>query len=149
MYYKLIKSMPKHDIGELLFLNNKDNANFYEWVDSPNYLLPIDIVKDCDEYFELYEIDWRKGEKIFYINSHGDIIEQLFNPKVHLKLTLVKNAFKNKEDAQNFLDNTKKLLNNDIVLCSKENILKLQELIYGKDELKIEKIGHLINLMIK
>ncbi len=149
MYYKLIKELPKHDIGELVYLNNLDNSSFYEWVENPNYLLPIDIVEDCNDFFEPYFIDWVIGEPFFYVNSFGKVIEQIFNPKAHLKLVVSKNAFKSKKNAEWFLKNCNKLLSDEIIICNSEHILKIKELLHSKDKLKIEKITHLLDLITK
>ncbi len=149
MYYKLIKELPKHDIGELVYLSSLEDSSFYEWVENPNYLLPRDIVEDSDDFFEQCFIDWEIGEPFVYVNSFGVIIEQIFNPKAHLKLVLAKNAFKNKDNAEWFLKNCDKLLSNDIIICNSEHIFKIKELLLSKDKLKIEKILHLLDLITK
>ena len=145
MYYKLIKTFPKHDIGEYLFLN--DNKSFYEWLESPNYPLPKNVVEDCSDFFEKIEIDWVYGENIFYISTDGRIIEQKYNPKSHLHLVLSKNSFKNKDNARWFLDKCNRLLNNEIIISNKEDILNVLKII--KKNESIQDAITILNKIIK
>lgn len=132
MYYKLIKSLPKHEIGEIIFLN--DDTDFYEWVESPNYLLPKEIVIDCEDFFEPLNLNWRKGDALFYISSCGEIIEQRFNPKTHIKYIIAKNSFKTKKDAKWFLKKCDEILNDEVIITNKETILILLDVIKNQQD---------------
>lgn len=123
MVYKLIKTLPKHEIGELVILSENANNMFYEWLESPNYILPLDVVEDSSEFFEFISIDWEVGDRIFYINSFNEIIENIFNLKTHIKLVISNNAFKTKEIAQWVLDKRNMLMNDEILITDKESIL--------------------------
>jgi hypothetical protein len=148
MYLRLIKEMPKHDVGELVFLNNVENSFFYEWVENPNYILPRDIVEDT-EFFEPVIIDWVKGEKIFFVSSQGTIIEQLFNPKMHLNLVLIGNAFKEKESAEWFLDKCDNLLNDDIIIAERNEILKALAILKDKKNKNVNEVIDILSKIIE
>ena len=111
MYYKLIKEMPNHLLGDILYLVDIKNNEFYEWLDDRDYILPKDIVESESNFFEKINIDWNIGDTIFYLNSFGDIIENMFDPRTHLNLILVKNAFKNEKDAKKLKSEIYSILN--------------------------------------
>ncbi len=147
MYSRLIKEMPKHDIGELVFLNAVENSHFYEWVENPNYILPRDIVEDT-EFFEPVIIDWIKGETIFFVSSHGTVIKQIFNPKTHLKLVLIGNAFKEEESAEWFLNKCNNLLNDDIIIAERNEILKALNLLKNKKNKNVNEVIDILSKII-
>lgn len=108
IFYKLIKEMPKREIGDFLILHEREE--FYEWLKEPYYIMSKYIVEECDEFFEKIEINWEKGERIYFLNSTGEIIEHIFNPKIHLKYIISKNAFKEKDKIELFRDKISKIL---------------------------------------
>jgi hypothetical protein len=145
MLYRLKKDFPKHNEGEYLYMN--ENNLYYEWLETPNYPLPIDVVEDCSDFFEKKEIDWVCGEDIFYISSDGKIINQKFNTKSHLKLVLSKNAFKNKDNARWFLGKYNKILNDEIIISDKEDILNIIRIL--KNNEAIQDAITILNKLIK
>jgi hypothetical protein len=149
MFYKLIKALPKHDIGELVYLSESSDLEYYEWVESPNYLLPKDIVEDSNEFFEYLIVNWVKGEKIFYVNSLGEIIENVFNPKAHIKLVLSNNCFKKREDAEWFLEKAKALLNEEILITDKESILNVIKILKSSNNKGIKSAINILNKIIE
>jgi hypothetical protein len=149
MYYKLIKEMPKHKIGELLYPNIMNDNVFYEWLESPNYILPDYIVENDNEYFEVCDIDWVIGEKIYFIDSQCKINEQIFNPKIHLKMVMCNNAFKNIDSANWISEKFKSLLNNEIVVTDSNNILKVIDLLQSKKSKDIDDAVNILNKIIK
>lgn len=149
MYFKLIKEMPKHNIGDIVYMNTINNNTFYEWVEAPNYILPYDIVEDNEEYFEKYNIDWNIGDKIYFIDSQSNIVEHLFNPKTHIKLVLCNNAFKNLDTAKWVSEKYKMLLRDEIVITNSNDILKIMSLLQSKKSKDVEEAINILNKMIK
>lgn len=109
--YKLIKEFPHHEIDEILYPDKINDFEFYEFVDEPNTPLPKDIVETSD-FFEKIDIDWDIGDSIFFIDINGDIVEQKFNAKKHIKLIIYGNCFKSEETAINISEKIEKLLKN-------------------------------------
>ena len=101
MYYKLIKEMPNHDIGDLLF----KNECVYEWFDIKDYPVLIEVVENNNDFFEKLNFDWVTGDKIYYMNSCLTIVENMFDPRSHLQLVNIGNAFKNVEDVEKLIKN--------------------------------------------
>ncbi len=126
--------MPKHDLGEVLYLNDENGV--YEWLEYPNYILPKNIVENSDEYFEKIDIKWNVGDKIFFIDNCGDIVEHIFNPKNHLKLVLNKNAFRGFEEVSWVSEKFKMLLGNEIIICQTDDLLKIVELLKNNKKTK-------------
>lgn len=145
MYFKLKKDMPKHELGDIIYLSDD---NVYEWLDYPNYILPKNIVEDNDEYFEKIDIDWNKGDKIFFIDNCGSIVEHIYNPKIHLKLILNKNAFKNFEEVEWVSEKFKLLLNKEIVICEPNDLLSLMNIVNKQKNKNSEEIIAILKKII-
>ncbi len=96
MYYRLKKEMPKHEFGDVLYLN--EEKGIYDWVEPPNYPLFKTIVEsDEQNFFESFTIDIKENDKIYYLDVCGEIVESNFKNFNHLKLFLNDRIFKSLE----------------------------------------------------
>lgn len=113
-YFKLKKDMPKHEIGDVLYLNSE--SEIYDWVDPPNYPLFKSIVEqdeDGQDFFEELKLDIKENDQIYYIDILGDVVEARFNNKKHLKLFLNNRIFKTLDKAVQVQEKINKIYDND------------------------------------
>jgi hypothetical protein len=83
------------------------------------------------------------------VNSLGEIIENVFNPKAHIKLVLSNNCFKKREDAEWFLEKAKALLNEEILITDKESILNVIKILKSSNNKGIKSAINILNKIIE
>jgi hypothetical protein len=112
MIYKLKKEMSNHDIGDILYLVDIKGDSFYEWLDERDYILPKKLVECDDTFFEKIETGYNIGDKIYYLNHFGEIVENLFDCRTHVNLLLVGNLFGDRRSVIKFKNNIIDLIKN-------------------------------------
>lgn len=98
-YYKLLKDMPFHASGELLV----KAGNFYIFEQGQpfqQYALPVELVEQCEEWFEETFPNWVQNEPCWYITMNGIIVHDYFNRTTHSSYARFGNLFKSKPDAE-------------------------------------------------
>lgn len=118
--YKSLKDLPAHKAGDFLIEKNGE----YVWTTMPFFHINRREVEEFPEWYELVIDDWENGETFFYISSDFEIVEKEFNTQQHHRLVLNGNAFKEKDQAQWLVNNISKLLNDDDLVITDNNLIK-------------------------
>lgn len=106
-YYKNIKEMPGHSIGDVLLETN----GFYMWEKLPFYTIPKEIVEQFYDFFVQENVSYNEGDKMWYISLNGIIVSDVFERKKHSSLIEFGNIFRTQQEASETNNEIKKLLN--------------------------------------
>lgn len=136
--FKLIKSMPGHDAGDLLAQLN----NSFTWTTPPFYQVEATQVLNHPEFFIEIFHEWEESETFYFIGMNGLVYEQPFDCRKHGALVNYHNAFKTKEQATTIKDSITSLMNNEAMVVNKSDLCVIQSLLRtGKHESAIEQIN--------
>lgn len=122
--YKLKKDMPGHPEGDLVVMND---MNIWTFEREPYHKLDQHMLDDIN-FFEKIFTNWERNETIYYIGIYSNVLEEEFHPARHSRLIESKNAFKDKDVAENVALKIQNVFNNNTkeeVTITKEELLDL------------------------
>lgn len=137
--YRLKKDMPGHPTGDLVIMND---MNIWTFEREPYHKLDQHMLDD-KTFFEKIFTNWKKGEKIYYIGVYFSVVEEEFHPARHSRLIECKNAFKDKDVAEEYANKVKDLFYKDTkdeVVISKQEVLELFSKVEDGDYIAIKNI---------
>lgn len=118
--YRSLRDLPAHKAGDILI----ESVGYYAWAEAPFFHINKQEVEEFPEWYELIIDDWENGETFFYLSTDFEIVEKEFNTQQHHRLVLNGNAFKEKDEAQWLANNIDKLLNDDDLIITDNNLIK-------------------------
>lgn len=118
--YRNLRDLPAHKAGDILI--EKDGE--YAWSTAPFFHINKQEVEEFPEWYELIVDEWENGETFFYLSTDFVIVEKEFNAQQHHRLVLNGNAFKERDEAEWLSENIDKLLNDDDLIITDNNLIK-------------------------